>query len=215
MANWIEIEENNTQKKYKNSEKHQKNISEKIFKIKNNYSENKDEFKNFVSEINNMVERVNNLSIKSRWEFGNIIFKNKDTKLNNQYHSLSCSIRISKPKYIWGFIPTFKKDRFKNARVLYFYLSSENGYIIFETKDSLLRKYRITNDGEREKVRKNKSKYNTHIHKNIYKLKIEDLKKSMVLNIIDWICFKEDYETLPFKNLGTKINIKHKKNLKK
>lgn len=197
MAHWLEEAERKIQRRERRPSESVR-IQEKKFLIQQNYDKNKELYDGFIRKLNELVERVNNLPMEMRDPFGHMDAVEKESKLENHLCYFSSKVRIRKKTLLPKF-PFIKFTNFKHIRVIYFCISKYPDKVEIEVKENYLKKTR--KDGQIDDAKQHHHKEEDD-HDNIdviFLWDIEKLTSELAYQLIDWLAFKEDLSSLPFK----------------
>lgn len=170
-------------------------IAEKKSAISKNYEKNKAAYEAFIKMMYSLVQRVNGLPEDMREPFGKLKATSKKTKLNNHLNFFASSRREQKFNFL-SFL-RLKPTHAKHYRVLYVYISKDEGFVNLEIKENYLVRKRIPESGQESqsgKKKSNQSKERTHV---IMKYAIAKLNEQTGLDIIDWLVFRKHFQDLP------------------
>jgi hypothetical protein len=195
MINWIEEAERSSVME-NDPEKLREKIRVRKEKISANYQANGKAYEEFAGLVKSLAERINNLPIEYRESFGKVNFRKKESKLNNSLYYVSASSRYRKRLYT-GFPAFFRKTSFKHIRVAYFTISRHMGMADIELKENRLPRIRVDAGGESRRNRNIRRKdWGRKDH--IFRLDINGLDEKTAMDIIEWIAFRREMETMAF-----------------
>ncbi|MBU2651003.1 MAG: hypothetical protein KKA81_08710 [Bacteroidetes bacterium] len=195
MSHWLEEAEKRQDSKLK-KEDFKKIVEYRRTRIRENFRRHGEAYNVFREKIAGLVDRVNALPAKEREPFGKITLKIKDSKLKNQFYFLRTSLRQQRLEW-HGFKSLIKPTHYKHVRALYFSLSTHDGFIHIELSEHALRRERITDEThDRGKGQEGQKEKNRHHF--MYRYEIARLDEPTALQIIDWLTFHVEKESLPF-----------------
>jgi hypothetical protein len=196
MAHWLEEAEREELRKKQRLSKESAKIQDKMFRINQNYEANREQYEQFVEVMHDLCERANLLPAEKREPWKIIEFKPKETKLENHLYYASTSKRFDKTVAVKAF-PFVKSQHYKHIHIVYFTISKEMGMAEVEIKDDYLAKSRQKSDDSKDTnllVDDGLKRINV-----IFQYEIEKLDKDLAVKILDWLVFKADLKTLPFR----------------
>jgi len=196
MSHWLEEAEREEQHKKQKPLKESAKIQDKMFRIKQNYEVNNEAYEAFISRLQDICERANNLPAERRDPWNHIDAKGKESKLQNHLYYFSTSQRFEK-RVITKSFPFVKNQHYKNIRVAYFSISKEMGKAEVEIKEDFLAKTRLSADDASEI----KDWVDDGLKRMdmIFLYNIADFDREHAMKILDWLVFKEDFKSLPFR----------------
>jgi hypothetical protein len=199
MANWLEEAERSAVMKNDPAKLREKTRLRKE-KIRGNYQVNGKAYEAFAGLVNTLAERINKLPLEYRESFGKITFRNRESKLENGLYYISASKRYRKRLYI-GLPGFFRKTGFKHIRVAYFTISRQMGKVDIELKENRLPRIRVDAAGENRRNRYIRRKdWGRKDH--LFRLDINGLDEKTAMDIIEWIAFRREMETICFFSAG-------------
>jgi hypothetical protein len=196
MSHWLEDAERDEQRKKQKPLKESAKIQDKMFRIKQNYEVNHEAYLAFINRLQEICERANNLPAEKKEPWNHIDAKAKESKLENHLYYFSTNQRFEK-RVITKSFPFVKNQHYKNIRVAYFSISKEMGKVEVEIKEDFLAKTRLSaddNSQEKEWIDDGLKRMDM-----IFLYDITDFDKEHALKILDWLVFKEDFKSLPFR----------------
>ena len=185
MANWLEEAEREIRRtsKSRNSERTQI----KKDRIRDNYLIIKKEYDAFIKELGDVISRINNLPLDMRQPFGQIDFREKDGKLDNNLIIISASRRLTKRK------SALRNAHFKNVRALYISVSKYSEKVDIEVKEHFLIKKRLSTRNQEKADSPDNKKISLLLN-----LPIAECTKDKVMDMVSFVAFKHDVEKIPF-----------------
>ncbi|OYT16788.1 MAG: hypothetical protein B7C24_05950 [Bacteroidetes bacterium 4572_77] len=196
MGHWIEEAENKLDSRGGKRKEVKDKIALKKSAIKKNKDENEQAYKLLLEDFTNLIDRINKLPRKERIPFGQILYKQKNNKIDNLLFKIQSSRRILIKEYS-GFLSPFKSNHYKNSRSCFLSISREMGKIMVEYKEVKSKRVRL--DDEKRgffsfiKVLMNSDKNPTHETKAQNTLFfIKDFDQDLILQHLDWLAFKTD-----------------------
>ena len=198
MNNWLEQAEGNITHEHDRT-RHEDRMDAKKEAIQENYRANQKCFNDFLEELKELVDRVNQLPVELRHPFGKITYRTKKSSLDNHRNYVSSSQRYKKRMYrsVFRF---FKTYTIKWIRVAYFTVSSNPGMIDIELKENKLPRVRMTINGEKERMRRNRLRNSKDSKDYRFSIKVEELSEMLSRDIIDWLAFKSELEEISLFN---------------
>ena len=207
MSDWLEEAERRQRYKEKRSVRSSSKILENKERIRNNYEKNRNLYENFIYDLNDLLERINNLPSKYRKDFGKIIYKSKESKLNTHLNFYTSSRRLKKRRFK-NLQSLFKFSHQKNVRIVYFSVSKHIDKIEVEIKEVSMFREKIRRDklenGKKKALKTKNDKISKDDHeesndkiKLLFHYEMEKLNKDFAKEFIDWLAFKKNTEQLP------------------
>ncbi len=196
MAHWLEEAEREELRKRQKMSKESAKIQDKIFRIQQNYAAHGDKYDEFIEMMHDLCERANTLPADKRVPWNVIEFKNKESKLDNHLYAATTSKRFDKTVAIKTF-PFIKSQHYKHVHAIYFSMSKEMGMVEIEVKDDYLAKSRMLSDDNRDVdllIDDGLKRVNV-----VFVFDIDKLDRDLGYKILDWLVFKTELKTLPFR----------------
>lgn len=196
MSHWLEEAEREEQRKKQRPADESARIQDKKFRIAKNYEANKEAYKNFVDTLFDLCERANNLPMDKRIPWGQIDFKVRETRYENHFVSVSSSEPFDKTIMIKSF-PFVKKQHYKHVHKIYISISKEMGKAEIEVRNDYLAKTRLRTDEKKEE----EIMFDDGLPrvKLLFLYEISKLDRDLAYKILDWLAFKEELKSLPFR----------------
>jgi len=203
MAHWLEEAEREEMRKQQRLSKNSAKIQDKIFRIRQNYEANKELYEQFLEVMHDFCQRANSLPAEKREPWKQIEFKAKESKLENHLYLASTSKSFDKTVAVKTF-PFIKTQHYRHIHHIYFSLSKEMGMVEIEVKDDYLAKSRMRTDESKDTdflIDDGLKRINV-----IFQYEIDKLDKELAVKILDWLVFKENLKSLPFREEHFKYN---------
>ncbi len=195
MSHWLEEAEREEQRKKQKPALESARIQDKKFRIARNYEKNKDAYDEFIEMLLDLCSRANQLPPEKRIPWKQIEFYEKESRLENHLYVISTDESFDKTITIKAF-PFVKNQHYRHVHKIYLSVSKEMGKVDIEVKDDYIAKTRLREDGKEETKTLNDGLTRVHL---MFIYDISRLNRDLAYKILDWLAFKEELKSLPFR----------------